>query len=137
MEVDTKKVMILLQRRYNAVRELDRLSTELEDVVARNDGISAAMILQMRGDEMEKAEHCMEEIWQLGEGSREAYVQLQLLVSSDLQKAVGNTDEEKKIFEIRRKTEDVLVRLRRTDQRLNKRLTGEKSYYRSLEPARP
>ena len=79
----------------------------------------------------------MEEIWQLGEGSREAYVQLQLLVSSDLQKAVGNTDEEKKIFEIRRKTEDVLVRLRRTDQRLNKRLTGEKSYYRSLEPARP
>ncbi len=137
MEVDTKKVMILLQRRYNAVRELDRLTTELEDVVARNDGISAAMILQMRGDEMEKAEHCMEEIWQLGEGSREAYVQLQLLVSSDLQKAVGNTDEEKKIFEIRRKTEDVLVRLRRTDQRLNKRLTGEKSYYRSLEPARP
>ena len=137
MEVDTKKVMILLQRRYNAVRELDRLTTELEDVVARNDGISAAMILQMRGDEMEKAEHCMEEIWQLGEGSREAYVQLQLLVSSDLQKAVGNTDEEKKIFEIRRKTEDVLVRLRRTDQRLNKRLTGEKSYYRSLESARP
>ena len=137
MEVDTKKVMILLQRRYNAVRELDRLTTELEDVVARNDGISAAMILQMRGDEMEKAEHCMEEIWQLGEGSREAYVQLQLLVSSDLQKAVGNTDEEKKIFEIRRKTEDVLVRLRRTDQRLNKRLTGEKSYYMSLEPARP
>ena len=137
MEVDTKKVMILLQRRYNAVRELDRLTTELEDVVARNDGISAAMILQMRGDEMEKAEHCMEEVWQLGEGSREAYVQLQLLVSSDLQKAVGNTDEEKKIFEIRRKTEDVLVRLRRTDQRLNKRLTGEKSYYRSLEPARP
>lgn len=137
MEVDTKKVMILLQRRYNAVRELDRLTTELEDVVARNDGISAAMILQMRGDEMEKAEHCMEEIWQLGEGSREAYVQLQLLVSSDLQKAVGNTDEEKKIFEIRRKTEDLLVRLRRTDQRLNKRLTGEKSYYRSLEPARP
>ena len=137
MEVDTKKVMILLQRRYNAVRELDRLTTELEDVVARNDGISAAMILQMRGDEMEKAEHCMEEIWQLGEGSREAYVQLQVLVSSVLQKAVGNTDEEKKIFEIRRKTEDVLVRLRRTDQRLNKRLTGEKSYYRSLEPARP
>ena len=119
------------------MRELDRLTTELEDVVARNDGISAAMILQMRGDEMEKAEHCMEEIWQLGEGSREAYVQLQLLVSSDLQKAVGNTDEEKKIFEIRRKTEDVLVRLRITDQRLNKRLTGEKSYYRSLEPARP
>ena len=57
MEVDTKKVMILLQRRYNAVRELDRLTTELEDVVARNDGISAAMILQMRGDEMEKAAH--------------------------------------------------------------------------------
>ena len=137
MEVDTKKVMILLQRRYNAVRELDRLTTELEDVVARNDGISAAMILQMRGDEMEKAEHCMEEIWQLGEGSREAYVQLQLLVSSDLQKAVGNTDEEKKIFFFFWKTEDVLVRLRRTDQRLNKRLTGEKSYYRSLEPARP
>ena len=135
--VNTKKVMMLLQRRYNAVRELDRLTKELEEVVARNDGISAAMILQMRGDEMEKAEHCMEEIWQMGEGSREIYDRLQLLVSSDLQKAVGKTEEEKKIYEIRRKTEEVLVRLRRTDQRLNKRLAGEKSYYKVSEPVRP
>ena len=79
----------------------------------------------------------MEEIWQMGESSRENYEYLQGLVASELGEAQGKTPEEKKIFEIRRKTEDVLVRLRRTDQRLNKRLTGEKSYYRSLEPARP
>ena len=59
MEVNTEKVMILLQRKYNAVRELDKLTKELEAFIARNDSVSAAMILQLRGDEMEKIERCM------------------------------------------------------------------------------
>ena len=72
MELDLMKVMILLQRKWNSVRELDRLTCELEEIVERDDGISAVMILQLRDDEMLKIEQCMEDIWQLGEVSREA-----------------------------------------------------------------
>ena len=72
--------MILLQRKYGAIQEILRLTKELEEIVNRNDGISAAMILQLRGDEMVKAERCMEELWQMGESSKEAYDKLQVLI---------------------------------------------------------
>ena len=121
MEVNTEKVMILLQRKYNAVRELDKLTKELEAFIGRNDSVSAAMILQLRGDEMEKIERCMEEIWQTA-NSREGYLYIESLVTSDLETAVGKSTEEKKIIEIRRKTEAVLAKLREADQRLNKKL---------------
>lgn len=121
MEVNTGKVMILLQRKYNAVRELDRLTKELEAFIGRNDAVSAAMILQLREDEMEKIEQCMEEIWQMAR-SQEEHEYLRALVASDLETAVGKSTEEKKIIEIRKKTEAVLVKLREADQRLNKKL---------------
>lgn len=130
MELDMKKVMILLQRKYNSVRELDRLTKELEEVAARNDGISAAMVLEMRGEEMEKTERCMEELWQMGEENREVYEKLKVLLESDPAGAVGETKEEEMIYEIRRKTQDVLDRLRRRDQRLNERVAGQKSFYK-------
>lgn len=136
MEVSTEKVMVLLQRKYNSVRELDRLTKELEECIGRNDSISAAMILQLRGDEMGKIETCMEEIWQMGESSRENYEYLQGLVASELDKAEGKTPQEKKIFEIRRKTEDVLDGLRKLDERLNRRLAMGKAHYSSRQAAR-
>lgn len=136
MELDMKKVMILLQRKYSSVRELDRLTKELEEVAARNDGISAAMVLEMRGEEMEKTERCMEELWQMGEENREVYDKLKVLLESDPAKAVGETKEEEMIYEIRRKTQDVLNRLRRRDQRLNERVAGQKSFYKSYKEKR-
>lgn len=127
-----EKIMILLQRRYTAIQEIDRLTRELEEIIVRNDGISAVMMLQLRGDEMEKADRCMEEIWQMSEDSIEAYEKVKSLVSSDLQKVVGESKEEEKIFDIRRKTQTVIERLRRTDQRLSQRLAGEKSFYKNF-----
>ncbi len=124
MELDLMKVMILLQRKWNSVRELDRLTCELEEIVERDDGISAVMILQLRDDEMLKIEQCMEDIWQLGEVSREASEKLRQLIASDLDKAEGTTLEEKKIFEIRQKTQVLLDKLKKKDQELNRRMAG-------------
>lgn len=135
MELDMEKVMILLQRKYGAVREIHRLTKELEEVIARNDGISAAMVLQMRGDEMTRAEQCMEEIWQLGETDRETYEKLRNLVTSDPDETAGATKAEEKIYEIRRKTRTILEQVQEIDQRLNRRLAGDKSFYRTRELA--
>ena len=85
---------------------------------------------------MEKADRCMEEIWQMGEGSKEAYEKVSNLVSSDLEKAVGGSKEERKIFDIRRKTQTVIESLCRTDQRLSQRLAGEKSFYKIVKLAK-
>ncbi len=130
MELDMERIMILLQRKYGAIQEIHRLTKELEEVVNRNDGISVAMVLQLRGDEMVRAEQCMEELWQMGEGSREKYERLRVLVTCNLDQAVGATREEKKIYEIRRKTKAVLDQVQKIDQRLNRRLAGDKSFYK-------
>lgn len=130
MELDTTKVMVLLQRKWNSIREIDRLTKELEEAFARNDEISVAMLLQLRADEMVAIEHCMEELWQLGEVSREDYEALHELITADPQEHVGKTPEEKKIYEIRRKTQLLLDKLHESDQRLNQKMTGKKSYYR-------
>lgn len=130
MELDMERIMILLQRKYGAIQEIHRLTKELEEVVNRNDGISVAMVLQLRGDEMVRAEQCMEELWQMGESSREKYERLRVLVTCNLDQAVGDTREEKKIYEIRRKTQAVLDQVQRIDQRLNRRLAGDKSFYK-------
>jgi len=133
MELDMERIMILLQRKYGAIQEIHRLTKELEEVVNRNDGISVAMVLQLRGDEMVRAEQCMEEHWQMGESSREKYERLRVLVTCNLDQAVGATREEKKIYEIRRKTQAVLDQVQEIDQRLNRRLAGDKSFYKAVK----
>ena len=130
MELDLREVMILLQRKWNSIRELDRLTGEMEETFERNDGISAAMLLQLRQDEIER---CMEDIWQLGEVSPTASAKLRELIASDLEKAVGKTPEEKKIYEIRRKTQDLLEKLKKKDQELNRRMHGKKSYQQAVK----
>ncbi len=133
MELDLREVMILLQRKWNSIRELDRLTGEMEETFERDDGISAAMLLQLRQDEMLKIERCMEDLWQLGEVSPAASVKLRELIASDLEKAVGKTPEEKKIYEIRRKTQDLLEKLKKKDQELNRRMHGKKSYQQAAK----
>lgn len=136
VELNMQKVMILIQRRYSAIMEISRTTKELEESLIRNDEISVAMILQLRADAMEQADRCMEEIWQMGEDSRENYEKLNFLLTSDPEKSVGENQEEVKIYEIRRKTQTIIEEMRRVDQRLNQRVAGEKSYYRTAQSIR-
>ena len=128
-ELDLTKLMVLLQRRYNFIREIHKLTKELEEALARNDDVSTSMILQMRAEEMGKADDCADAIWRLGENDRKAQERLRLLMLSEPQEDSGEEPEEKKIFEIRRKTQSMIEEIREIDQRLSQKLAGEKSYY--------
>lgn len=128
-ELDMTKVMILLQRRRNVIWEVSRLTGELEQAMGRNDEVSIAMILQMRAEEMAKIDECMNEIWQMAETSQEAQKKLRLLILSEPKEGAGETPEEKKIYEIRRNTQHLLDELRVVDERLNRKVAGEKSFY--------
>lgn len=128
-ELDLAKLMVLLQRRYNFIREIHKLTKELEEALVRNDDVSTSMILQMRAEEMGKADDCTDMIWRLGEDDRKAQERLRLLMLSEPQEDAGEEPEEKKIFEIRRKTQTMIDEIREIDQRLSQKLAGEKSYY--------
>lgn len=131
MELDMTRIMILLQRKYSAVREIDRLTGELREAFARNDEVSADMLLDMRAEEMAKVDACVEEIWQEGKSDSQMLRKLRVLLTCDPAKATGNNSEEAKIYEIRCKTRILLDKVRREDQNLNRNVAREKSFYRS------
>lgn len=131
MALDMTMVMRLLQRKCSSVRELSRLTKELEETFARNDEISASLLLQMRQEELGKIDECMEQIWEMGKDDQVVSEKLRWLVLAGPSGAVGESFEEKKIFEIRKKTQALLEELKTSDQQLNKRLSARKSHYKA------
>ncbi len=129
--LDMGKVMILFQRRYNYMREIDRLTGELAEAMDRSDDVSVSLILQMRAGEMAGFDECTNEIWQMSSIGKDALRKIRMLIQSDPKEAVGENPEEKKIYEIRRKTQAVIDRLRTVDERLNRRAAGKESFYGS------
>jgi len=124
-------VMRLLQRKCSSVRELSRLTKELEGIFARNDEVSASLLLQMRQEELGKIDECMEQIWQMGRDDPSVNEKLRWLILADPDDAEGKSFEEKKIFEIRKKTQVLLEELKTSDRQMNKRLSARKSHYKA------
>ena len=129
--LDMGKVMVLFQRRYNYMREIDRLTDELAEAMDRSDDVSVSLILQMRAGEMAGFDECTNEIWQMSSIGKDALRKIRVLIQSDPEETVGENPEEKKIYEIRRKTQAVIDRLRTVDERLNRRAACKESFYGS------
>ena len=131
-DLDMKKMMILFQRRYNSIYDVCRLTDQLADALARKDEVSISMVLEMRAEELAKFDECTGEIWGMCAGADVEIVQrIRFLITSEPAEGAGESLEEKKIYEIRRKTQAVIDQLRVLDERLNRRMAGEKSYYKT------
>jgi len=130
MQLDLERLLILLQRRYHILKEIGKLTGELQEAVSRGDQVSASLVLQMRAEEIGKYEACQEEINLLAEeGEEEAAVVQRLLTASP--EAVLQTAawEEQKIYEVRQKTAGLIKEIQEKDKVINQRVGGEKSYY--------
>jgi len=130
--LDLEQVMILLQRSNNVLREMDRLTDELQDAVSREDHVSASLLLRLRAEEMEKYDGCREQILLLAETGPEEARLIQELVFSNpdsLAERRPGRPEEQKIYDIRRNTVRLISAIREKDRRLNSRVGGDRSFY--------
>ena len=131
MGLDLEQVMVLLQRRYNFLREIKRLTADLQDAVSREDSVSAGLILQMRADEMENMENCHEMIWRMAERGQKENEDIRRLMSGEfLSMAEGMSYEEDKILKLRKKTAALIKEIQDADKIVNKRAAGTKSFYK-------
>lgn len=129
MEIEQLQILVL--RRYNILKEVGKLTDELQEVTSRNDPVSAALILQMRGDELGKYEKCKEQLALLAEQGQEEAAIVKRLVYTPLEQMQEPLDpDEKKIYDIRWKTQKLLEEIRAKDRLLNKRVAGKKSFYK-------
>ena len=131
MGLDLEQVMVLLQRRYNFLREIKRLTADLQDAVSREDSVSAGLILQMRADERENVENCQELIWRMAEEGQRENEDIHRLMSGEfLSMAEGMSYEEDKILKLRKKTAALIKEIQDADKIVNKRAAGTRSFYK-------
>ena len=134
MAVDLEQVMLLLQKRYNSLKRVDELTDELQSAFDRHDEVSASLLLDMRAEALAEVDNSQGQIWDLARAGKEDAREVRRLMHND-PFAVPKTDcwEENKIFEVRRKTVQLLEQLQDKDRRMNLSAGGEKSYYRTKE----
>ena len=113
MSADLETILIYLQRRYNILREVCSLTEELAEAVERGDTVSASLLLDMRGEQLQRHADCEEQIilQTAGNSLRARYLR-------DLTKGPL-----KRIEDLRCRTEKLLDKIRRIDGGLNRRIS--------------
>lgn len=125
-----EQIMLLLQRRFNALREISRLTEELQEAISRNDQVSASLLMEMRAEEMAKVESCQSDIWLMAEKEPEyAPVIRELMMSDPFAAHPSDSFEEQKIFELRQKASVLIKDIQEKDRNMNLRVAGDRSYY--------
>lgn len=131
MVTELETMMLCLQRRYNILREISRLTVELAEAVERRDNVSASLLLGMRGEEMERHAACEEELIQITEQNSELRKQLHDLAFGSIEdisvKPELFQDEKEawmrqKIHDIRLHTQSLLEETKKKDSMIARRV---------------
>ena len=120
------EVLSQSRKKYGCVSEIGRMTKELAEALSRNDKVSAQLLLEMRGEEMAKADTCEKNIRLLVE---EAGIQ---------DREYGKPEEEsgqeaflvKQINDVNTKIRDILKNAITVDKVVSKRMAGEESFYK-------
>ncbi|WP_036608887.1 hypothetical protein [Oribacterium sp. P6A1] len=121
---------ILFQRRYSFIKDVKDITDKLSEAISGNDGYTAEVILEERGDAIRKVEHATEQIRLLGEAGPKAAFTAHRLIYTEPDDIAPETDDEKLVREIRLKTKALVEVLQKQDKMLNKRLTRDQSFYK-------
>ena len=131
MSADLETILIYLQRRYNILREVCSLTEELAEAVERGDTVSASLLLDMRGEQLQRHADCEEQIILQTKGFLNMPRIVLFMVQGTLKNVKscfkGKTEREKmlekRIEDLRCRTEKLLDKIRRIDGGLNRRIS--------------
>lgn len=122
-----------LQRKYSLINEIYRTTRELGDAISRDDRVSSQLSIQMRQESMDSADKCEREIQillaNLPEQTRETVQSWMKKEQKNLPSDIST--EGRLIIEISRSIRTQVQKTIEIDQRINRRLAGDKSYYQS------
>ena len=124
MITELETIMIYLQKRYNIIREISRLTDELLETVEREDVISASLVLEMRREQMQLLEN--------GRGDRRELHSIAFGPIDQLPGLSKKCQEEKelwirnKIYEIRSRTQTLIEDIQKRDDRITRKVKQNK-----------
>lgn len=134
MSTDLETIVLYLQRRYNILREVCSLTEELAEAVERGDTVSASLLLDMRGEQLQRHAECEEQITLATMGNDPRAQYLHDLARAPLPqvervfqgKTAAEQAMEKRVKEIRGRSQELLDKIRRMDGRLNRKISGHR-----------
>ncbi len=121
--------MILLQRKYRSLEEIEGITRQMEEALSRKDEVSFRLLLKMRAEEMARVDRAQEDLWQAGETSAADGILLKRFLGDEFLEKEKEDPDEERIRKLRLATRALLDRLRGEDRRLNLRMAGDKSWY--------
>ena len=125
------EVAKILQKKYNCMSEIFRLTEEAAQALGRDDKVSVQMILGMRGEEMDRIRECDKNVGLFRDG---VPPELADWLSEALEGKLPVTEdpygkEGAVILRIAANTRSVWERTMVVDRRMNMRLSGKDSFY--------
>lgn len=130
-DVDLEPLLVILRQRYCALYEIKHLTEELQEAGEREDAVSVQLILKMRADEMEKIEKYQSSIRRLIQSGYEKGERYHRLMSENFLKEPGSMDgAEEEVWELRKKTQEMISCVQNLDRNFNIHAAGAKSFYR-------
>lgn len=126
------EILRRVQRNYIHMVEIERLTKEMGDSLARNDRESVELLLKMRGEEMEQAGTAKREIQTILEAMNgEEKEKFRSWLNGE-SKYEPEDFESRKIAELSSQTQHILKRTISLDKVLNTKIAGKDSYYQAV-----
>ena len=131
--LNIEDIAILVWRRYNIIKEIKKLTDDLGEACDRQDHVSMDLILQMRQDQLEFCAGNWETLMLLGEKDAHSAAVMRHLLKSDPETEEPRSEEERQIFDIRKKMHAIIEEIKKKDKMINMRTARGESYYTKLE----
>lgn len=126
------EILRRVQQNYVHMVEIERLTKDMGDSLARNDKESVELLLKMRGEEMEQAGAAKREIQTILEAMNgEEKEKFRSWLNGE-SKYEPEDFESRKIAELSSQTQHILNRTISLDKVLNSKVAGKKSYYQAV-----
>lgn len=135
MEENYKQLLMeiarILQRKYNCMTEICRLTEESAQALGRNDKVSVQMLLGMRGEEIEKVRECDKNIGLFKESAPDEFSEWleKALVGKEPVSEVPYGKEGAVVLKIAGNVRSVWEKTMTVDKHMNMRLAGKDSFY--------
>lgn len=127
------EILVSMQKKYRGLLEIDKLTAEIADVLARDDRESAQLLLEMRQNEMDSVDETERAIRMLLEaadvGSR---IELKTLLNGETKRQPQDF-EAAKILELGEAIRRTLKHTIEIDKVVSRKLAGKDSYYEAKD----
>ncbi len=125
-----KEILTTLQKKYNYMTEVCRLTGEIEEALKRDDRISTQMLLAMRQEELDGIKKCDKDLHLLIESTPEVLRQwLEKAVNGTIPQSDEYGTEENMVLRISANIRSEWEKAVRIDRHVNRKLAGEESFY--------